>query len=302
MWVIAILLVTVSMMLFALRLSQSGLSARTRPRCSKDLWAKQVRVWLVPVTSREATNPLPINAEILKQGMDHWADHCATCHANDGSGETEMGRNFYPPAPDMRTVATQSLTDGELYYAIRNGVPLTGMPAWGDPNLGDSDTQTCHSFAICLLWHGMRLQRWKSSTRRVQVNERKNTPKKTSLMASPPQKQNPTPGGTMKRSFIAIWMLLILAVSAWAHGDEQHVMGTVLKHDGMNITVKTQDGNLKTVMVTSETEYLKANSAAKLEDIKVGDRVVIHVKKMGDMLHATEVKIGAAENASVHQH
>lgn len=101
----------------------------------------------------------------------------------------------------------------------------------------------------------------------------------------------------MKRSMVAIWMLLILAASAWAHGDEQHVVGIVSKADGINITVKTQDGSLKTVMVTSETKYLKANSTAKRDDVKIGDRVVIHAKKMGDMLHATEVKIGAAENA-----
>lgn len=106
----------------------------------------------------------------------------------------------------------------------------------------------------------------------------------------------------MKHSLIAIWILLALAVSAWAHGDEQHVMGTVSKIDGMSITVKTQDGSLKTVMVTDETKYLRANSAAKLDDVKVGDRVVIHAKKMGDMLHATEVKIGATpENRSTHQ-
>ena len=105
----------------------------------------------------------------------------------------------------------------------------------------------------------------------------------------------------MKRSFIAIWMLLILAVSAWAHGEEQHVMGTVSKVDGMNSTVKTQDGSLKTVMVTDETKYLKSGSTAKLAEVKIDDRVVIHAKKMGEMLHATEVKIGAAENESAHQ-
>ena len=32
----------------------------------------------------------------------------------------------------MRLPETQNLTDGELYYIIRNGVRLTGMPAWGD--------------------------------------------------------------------------------------------------------------------------------------------------------------------------
>ena len=42
-----------------------------------------------------------------------------------------MGRGLYPRAPDMRTAPTQSLTDGELFYIIENGVRLTGMPAWG---------------------------------------------------------------------------------------------------------------------------------------------------------------------------
>jgi len=39
----------------------------------------------------------------------------------------------------MRLPATQNLSDGELYYIIRNGVPLTGMPAWGEPNLVQDD-------------------------------------------------------------------------------------------------------------------------------------------------------------------
>jgi len=139
---IAFLLVIAAAMLGALRQRQTGLSTRTSPGLLERLAAKQIRAWLVPATARKTTNPFPANAEILKQGMDHWADHCAACHANNGSGDTEMGRNFYPPAPDMRTAETQSLSDGELYYIIRNGVPLTGMPAWGDPSLGNSDSQT----------------------------------------------------------------------------------------------------------------------------------------------------------------
>jgi hypothetical protein len=49
------------------------------------------------------------------------------------SGETEIGKNLYPKAPDMRQRETQSLTEGELYYIIRNGVRMTGVPAWGKP-------------------------------------------------------------------------------------------------------------------------------------------------------------------------
>jgi Cytochrome C oxidase, cbb3-type, subunit III len=75
---------------------------------------------------------------LLQESARHFADHCASCHGNDGSGNTEMGRNFYPPAPDMRLAATQELSDGELYYIIHNGVRWTGMPAWGEPG-NDND-------------------------------------------------------------------------------------------------------------------------------------------------------------------
>ena len=50
-----------------------------------------------------------------------------------------MGRGLYPRAPDMRAAATQSLTDGELFHIIENGVRLTGMPAFGS---GENDPDT----------------------------------------------------------------------------------------------------------------------------------------------------------------
>ena len=43
-----------------------------------------------------------------------------------------MGHAMYPPAPDMRKGQTQAMTDGELFYVIEHGIPLTGMPAWGN--------------------------------------------------------------------------------------------------------------------------------------------------------------------------
>jgi len=141
-WSIAIVVGLALLWILGLRLRQAGLSARGQPSALEAFVARKVRLWLVPDAARKLVNPVPANAETLQHGKEHWADHCATCHANNGSGETEMGRNLYPRAPDMRTAATQSLSDGELYYIIRNGVPLTGMPAWGDPQLGNGDTQT----------------------------------------------------------------------------------------------------------------------------------------------------------------
>ena len=60
--------------------------------------------------------------------------------ANNGSGNTTIGQNLYPKAPDMRLPATQSMTDGELYYTIQNGIRLSGMPAWGKIGENDEDS------------------------------------------------------------------------------------------------------------------------------------------------------------------
>ena len=85
----------------------------------------------VPMSARRMTNPVPDDDLTFKEGMHHFADHCASCHSNDGSGGTEIGQSLYPKAPDMRQQPTQALSDGELYYIIQNGIRLSGMPAWG---------------------------------------------------------------------------------------------------------------------------------------------------------------------------
>lgn len=108
-----------------------GFSAREKPTFLETFVARQVRRLAVPRHARDMENPVPPSAEFLADAREHFADHCAICHANDGSGDTAIGRNLYPPAPDMRERATQSLSDGELFYAIHNGIRLTGMPAWG---------------------------------------------------------------------------------------------------------------------------------------------------------------------------
>ena len=108
-----------------------GISAVSRrPLPLEDRVANAGWRFLVPSRARGAPNPVPATAAVLKEAREHWADHCATCHDNDGSGETTIGRRVYPPTPDLRGPRTQRLTDGELFYAIEQGVPWTAMPGW----------------------------------------------------------------------------------------------------------------------------------------------------------------------------
>jgi mono/diheme cytochrome c family protein len=138
-WVL--LAFVVGVVAFGVVLIRRGISARKEPSGMETAVARTVRHMAIPKIDREEENPWATVAtpEVLKDAREHFADHCSQCHSNDGSGKTEMGQYLYPRAPDMRLSATQNLTDGELYYIIRNGVPLTGMPAWGEPNLEQDD-------------------------------------------------------------------------------------------------------------------------------------------------------------------
>jgi mono/diheme cytochrome c family protein len=106
-----------------------------------------MRHWAVPSKSRSLKNPFADSAEAVAAGRMHFADHCALCHGNDGRGKTEIGQNLYPKAPDMWGKQTQSLSDGEIFFIIQNGVRMTGMPAWGQDTPED-DRASWHLVAF----------------------------------------------------------------------------------------------------------------------------------------------------------
>ena len=116
-----------------------GLSARDNPTALEAFVARTVRKMAMPAKAKNQKNPYTATPELLTEARRHFADHCATCHGNDGSGNTSIGRNLYPKAPDMRLPDTQGLSDGQIYYIIHNGIRLTGMPAWGEANKKDAD-------------------------------------------------------------------------------------------------------------------------------------------------------------------
>jgi mono/diheme cytochrome c family protein len=107
-----------------------GIDARSEPTAIEKTTALFLRSWMTPTRYKTLLNPVRSSPEVIAEGKAHFADHCASCHGNDGSGETPMGRGLYPKAPDMRLARTQGLSDGEIFYIIENGVRLTGMPGW----------------------------------------------------------------------------------------------------------------------------------------------------------------------------
>jgi mono/diheme cytochrome c family protein len=127
-WVL--LAVVVAGIVYGTDLIRRGFSSKDQPSALETAIARSVRSISIPSDAKEQKNPYPATPKNLEDGMEHFADHCATCHGNDGSGHTLIGLNLYPKPPDMRPAATQNLTDGELFYIINNGVRLTGVPGW----------------------------------------------------------------------------------------------------------------------------------------------------------------------------
>src|SRR5690349_21442066 len=108
----------------------SGLRATPPPSAIEESLARSVRRFAVPAADARRTNPVALSDAALAEGLAHYADHCASCHAIDGSGVTALGQGLFPKTPDMRGAVTQAMTDGELFYVIEHGIRFTGMPGW----------------------------------------------------------------------------------------------------------------------------------------------------------------------------
>jgi len=135
--IVIVIVIVIAAVAYGIVVIRHGFSARDNPSWLESSVARKTRSMAVPSSAKNMKNPVPKTPENLKEAEEHWADHCAICHANNGSGSTTIGRNLYPKTPDMRKAETQSMADGELYYIIENGIRLSGMPAWGEG--GDND-------------------------------------------------------------------------------------------------------------------------------------------------------------------
>ena len=117
---------------YGLTLVRRGFSALATPSAIEEFAATTARKMAVPSAYRQLRNPIMPSTENIRAGMEHFSDHCATCHSNDGGGDTLFAKGLYPKPPDMRAAGTQNKSDGELYYTIANGVRLSGMPAFSE--------------------------------------------------------------------------------------------------------------------------------------------------------------------------
>ena len=135
-----VLVAAVLAILAAASLLHNGLSSRATPTSFEAMLARNARHMAIPAEGRKQQNPVAASPDNLRDARLHFADHCAICHGNDGTGDTLIGKGLYPKPPDLRATETQKLSDGEIFWIIENGVRFTGMPAFGGSHGSQEDS------------------------------------------------------------------------------------------------------------------------------------------------------------------
>jgi predicted CXXCH cytochrome family protein len=116
------------------RLVLPGLSsARPTPPAAEATLATWLLLHSVPPEKALLANPLTVNEADIAAGASLFQRHCAVCHGYDGGGQTLIGTNVYPRVPALRQALT-SLTDGQVFTFIHDGIRNTAMPAWNLPD------------------------------------------------------------------------------------------------------------------------------------------------------------------------
>jgi mono/diheme cytochrome c family protein len=128
-WVVAVAVALI--LVAAIVLTQFNLSAVDEPGHFETLLATKAKHALVRRASRKNIPPMPANLEAsLKEGDKLFGLECATCHGLNGHKPTDAGRWMYPRAADLTSREVQSYSDRELFWVVKNGTRLSGMPAF----------------------------------------------------------------------------------------------------------------------------------------------------------------------------
>ncbi len=73
---------------------------------------------------------------MMNTGFIHYRENCAGCHTAPGAEPSEGAKGLYPNPPDLAKAA-KGMTPAELFWVTKNGIKMSGMPAWGPTHSDD---------------------------------------------------------------------------------------------------------------------------------------------------------------------
>ena len=136
-WAAVALLGIIALVVAGLVLWSHGFSSRPQPSNMEASIAMKTYDSSTPERYEKMQNPVSAQGVDLIEAGGHYEEHCAVCHGDSGNGQPKFHGIMYPRPTDLRSEETQEMSDGELYWVVKNGVRWSGMPAFGKP--GDND-------------------------------------------------------------------------------------------------------------------------------------------------------------------
>jgi len=116
----------------AVAASQFTLSALPEPGRAEMVLATKAKHFLVGRGSRGGIPTQPLDRmAATKEGERLFGMECAACHGLSGRNPTDAGRWMFPRAADLTSQDSQSYSDQEIFWVVKNGIRWSGMPAFG---------------------------------------------------------------------------------------------------------------------------------------------------------------------------
>jgi len=132
-WILILLIaLPLCAVLMIVGLAEIKLDALQEPGHLETVLATQAKHLLIRWSSRDGIPPAPTNLQAsIEEGDKLFGTDCAACHGLEGNKPTDAGRWMYPRAADLTSPKVQQYSDRELFWIIKNGIRLSGMPAFG---------------------------------------------------------------------------------------------------------------------------------------------------------------------------
>lgn len=105
----------------------------------------KLTLWIINTTRNNSIDhhtennikvPGLLDASLIKMGFIHYREMCVECHGAPGVERSEVGEGLYPGAPNLSSAARE-MAPQKLFWIVRNGLKMSGMPAFGKTHSDD---------------------------------------------------------------------------------------------------------------------------------------------------------------------
>jgi mono/diheme cytochrome c family protein len=135
----ASVLTIIALALVGLAVSYSGLFnvAASAPENPLSAWFLSTTMHRsVAQHASQGQAPKQFTEEQIRAGFHFYNETCVYCHGGPGKDPVDIGKGLNPEPPYLADTV-DGWTSDELFWIVRNGIRMTGMPSFAASHKGD---------------------------------------------------------------------------------------------------------------------------------------------------------------------